>query len=177
MKSHRCGRVWLLVITVVLASTSSFALGALFGRRGIDIMPQAAQDTFMAAYPDMRVKDVKEVRRIARLYEVTVMTPQGEREVTLTSDGVLLDVEYLVDPKRAPAAVQDAIGRVTGDSKLEELELVEIHAEFVPMALDSPRVEYEAEFVKDKAERLVRLSESGEVVRGITESEPDHAAE
>lgn len=135
-------------------------------------LPTDVRRTIEAMFPDGKIEEVGLERQVVQFYEVSVIVDGRKSELTLTSDGTVLEIEKRIDTDSAPKAVRDKIVQLAQDGALKEVEQVEVHARLQAVPLKEPQIIYEAEFRMATGERGVRLSQNGESVD--VDDENDH---
>ena len=125
-------------------------------------LTQVMEQSIRKVFPNARIEEVEQEKRIVTLIEVTVVEDGQEHEVTLTQDGTILSIGQGIDPDELPATVRDAILGVTGTVVIHEAERIKVLAELRAVAIKQPRTEYEAEFQTQGREKgEVTVSEDG----------------
>jgi hypothetical protein len=150
-----------LAVTAIVAGAW---VGASVAAQRHGALPDAARTAVADMFPGGRIVEIESERRVIHLYEVSVRVDGAERELLLTGDGRVLEVEHEIDPRTAPEPVKNTLKRLSRSARLAEVEKIEVHGELRVVALDQPRVEYEAEFRVRGREQEVRLSEAGKVL-------------
>ena len=128
-----------------------------------------------AEFPQAAVGEMeKETEGGVVVYEVELVQDGKEIEVTVTSGGVIMEVEREIAQAELPPAVAAAIAKAAGGAKIEEIEREEIRAvvrDGKVVKLDKPKIVYEAEFRKAGREVEVEVAADGTILK--TESEDD----
>ncbi|GMV98139.1 MAG: hypothetical protein HRF43_01390 [Phycisphaerae bacterium] len=111
--------------------------------------PQAAA-AVKSAFPGTRiVKSSTESDGGMTLYEATLTGDGKDRDVLLSADGSILEVETQITMADLPEAAAEAIRRIVGDGKITVLEKVEVKGKVESgkvVALDPPTVFYEVKY-------------------------------
>lgn len=158
----------------MLAVTCLLLLGFMTGCA--TSLPRAAADAVKAAFPQASIEEVGLDKEDGiDLYEVELRQNGEETEVTVSPDGVIVEVETEVFLKDLPKAVADAITKAAAGAKVEEIKREETRAVVRAgklVKLDQPRITYEAEFRKDGKELQIELAPDGTILK--TESEDDN---
>ena len=157
----------------MLAVTCLFLLGLTTGCA--TSLPRAAADAVKAAFPQASIEEVALDKEDGiELYEVELRQNGEETEVTVSPDGVIVEVETEVSLKDLPKAVADAIAKAAGGAKVEEVTREETRAVVRAgklVKLDQPKITYEAEFRRDGKEVEIELAPDGTIL--TTEGEDD----
>lgn len=153
-----CGGMWLSTLWAVPDGAHSLSPPASVSVA----LPDAARQAVAELYPDTSVTEVTLERRILQFYEVTVVRDGHEHGVTVTANGAIIELEQRIDPAAAPDAVRHRLNTLAANGKLEEIERVEVRAEFAPALLAEPRIEYEADYRVNGSPREVRLTATGQ---------------
>ncbi len=122
-----------------------------------------AREVVATMFPDGRITEVKAERRIVELVEVAVIVDGVEKEILLTTTGEVLEFEQEVSLQDLPAAAREAIEEIGRKRKIEEIERRETFCELKWVPLESPRVDYTAEFRMRGKDKEVTVSGTGQV--------------
>ena len=160
MDSKRTRRHTILMCTVALVVSGAI----LAARRDSNQIPETVRKAITALFPSGRVIGVETERHIIRLLEVSVLIDGREKEVTLTEDGIVVEVEEEIDADAIPDSVMQSLRELSQKGELTELERKQIYAQFQWVRLKSPRTEYEAEFHGKGRKHEVSLGEDGKIV-------------
>jgi len=174
----RAPRRWKLLFgCVVLAGLMVVCFGAAQADReeGKAVaLPAAAAQAINRAFPGATIDEVEiEYEGGVKLYEVELEQGGAELEVTVSPDGIIVEVETEVEAEGLPRAVADAIARATAGATIVELEKEEVHAVFKLVKLETPEVTYGAEFVKDGTRREIEVAADGTVIEEEADEEDE----
>lgn len=138
-------------------------------------LPPAAADAIKAAFPQARMVEFEQDSEGGlAAYEVELDQDGKEVEVTVSRDGVILEVETEIARSELPKAVADALAKAAGDAKVEEIVREETRAvvrDGKVVKLDEPTITYEAELRKDGQETEVEFAADGTVLETDDEDE------
>ena len=161
------------VVTGLLGATLLLSLALATGCA--PGLPPAAADAVKAAFPQASIVEVEQENEDGvTLYEVELRQDGKEVEISVSADGVIVEVETQIAEAELPKAVARTIAKVAGDAKVEEIQREETRAvvrDGKLVKLDEPRITYEAEFRKDGRETEVEIAGDGTVLK--TETEDD----
>ena len=139
-------------------------------------VPAAVMKVIKDAYPKCTV-DGQEVLKVAPLtiYYIEVETMgEPEREVGVTSDGTIVEIETVVDLKGIPAAAAKAIEKAADGLKITEVAKVEVRSELKKdgetwklVKLEKPMTVYGADLAKPGLKGEIRVAEDGTVVKPL----------
>jgi uncharacterized membrane protein YkoI len=174
LKTRRCEMTRAFrIMTGLLGATLLLSLGLAAGCA--PSLPPAAADAVKAAFPQARIVEVEQEKEDGvTVYEVELRQDGKEVEITVSPDGVIVEVETQIPEAELPKAVAQTIAKVAGGAKVEEIEREETRAvvrDGKVVKLDEPRITYEAEFRKDGRETEVEIAADGSVLK--TEAEDD----
>ena len=161
----------------LLAVALLFSLGMTAGcaAEKHPILSSAAVESIKAAFPNATIGEVEAEKEDGLdLLEVELTLDGKEIEVTVSPDGVIVEVETEVAMKDLPKAVADAIAKAAAGAKVEEIEREETRAvvrDGKLVKLDQPKITYEAEFLKDGKEVEVEVAADGTILSTETEDE------
>ena len=137
-------------------------------------LPSPARAAVAAAFPGAVVTKVEEEHEYGlSLYEAELKADGKELEVTVSPDGIIVEVEMSVKAADLPEAVAAAIAGVAKGARILEYEKEEVRAVPKLTALDEPEVIYEAKFVKDGKQYEVEVAADGTVIEVEEEEEDD----
>ena len=89
----------------------------------------AAEESIKATFPNATIREVEAERKGGvDLYEVELTLSGKECEVTVSPDGVIVEIETEVAMKDLPRAVADAIAKAAAGAKVDEIEREETRA-------------------------------------------------
>jgi len=176
----------LLLAGAVRAAEEVAAGGKAEGKEEAKVeLPAAATEAIKAAFPNAKVEEVEmEEEEGVTLYEVELEQGEVEMEVEVAADGTLVEIETEIAQKNVPEAVLQAIQAAAADSKIEEVEKVEIRAEIKKaeagkpaqlVKLETAKVVYEAELKKDGKEGEITVASDGKVVEPLEWEEKEKA--
>ncbi len=127
-----------------------------------------------AAFPGGEVDEVEaEYEGGVKLYEVELELDGRELEITVSPDGIIVEVETELAEGDVPELVAATIARVAGGATAVEVEREETRTDAKLAKLQKPRVIYEVEFVKDGKKREVEIAADGAVIGEEEENEDD----
>lgn len=173
MKKVRQTTAGMLAVTLIL----SLGLSAGCVAKKHPILPAAVVDSLEAAFPKATIGEVElEKEGGLYLYEVELTQNGQETEVTVSPEGVIVEVEAELAMKDLPKAVADAITKAAGGAKIEEIEREEIRAvvrDGKLVKLEKPTITYEAEFRKGDKEIEIHLAPDGKILKAETEEDDD----
>ena len=128
-------------------------------------LPEAVQQSLQEMFPDARIHEVEYQRKIVRLYEIEVIDDGEENTLIVSRDGTVMSVEHEISPNELPAEALIAIQKLSGSTRIEEAERIQVLRELGTLTLEDPRIEYEATFVKNGKEHDVVVSEDGTILK------------
>jgi len=157
---------WMLGFVLVGALACVWAGGARADRREGErteaekaLLPKPAASALRKAFPRALFRGVEfEHVEAPRLYEVQLARGGRDLEVTVSADGVIVEVETQVAKDELPAAVARTIGAAAGGAELDELEKAETRAVLKFVELKQPQVAYSAEFRKEDMKQEIEVS-------------------
>jgi len=164
---------WMLGFVLVGALACVWAGGARADRREGErteaekaLLPKPAASALRKAFPRALFRGVEfEHVEAPRLYEVQLARGGRDLEVTVSADGVIVEVETQVAKDELPAAVARTIGAAAGGAELDELEKAETRAVLKFVELKQPQVAYSAEFRKEDMKQEIEVSPEGKILK------------
>ncbi len=157
-----------------IAGTMLLVIGIGVGARASEL-PDKAQAALEKAFPGVQVRDVEREKEFGARYYGAEITVNGRRlEVEVSPDGVIGEVESVVDGKDVPAAIQEAIARQLKDKTIVKVERHERRASaksgsWVP--LSSPVIFYDVKYKDGSRRKSLILDESGKSARNLDHDE------
>ena len=149
-------------------------------------LPEAAQKALLEAFPKAKIEEVEqEDEHGIQVFEVELERGKEEFEVSVSADGLILEIETEVQLKDLPEAVAKAMQEAATGAAIAEIEKEEIRAEVVKddqgepriLTLETPRVVYEAELRKDDQVGEIEVAADGKVLEPLkwkTRTETKH---
>ena len=135
----------------------------------------AAADAVKAAFPQGKILEVEQDSEGGlAVYEVELDQDGKEVEVTVSPDGVILEVETEIPRAELPKAVADALAKAAEGAEVEEIVREETRAvvrDGKVVKLDEPKITYESELRKDGRETEIEFAADGTVLE--TDDEDD----
>lgn len=166
---------WKTISFMVLIGVT-VCIAAYAGRheRGKNSLPAAVKTAIQALYPEAVIEEVEVEREGLKLYEVELEQDNGQEvEVTVSSDGTIVEVETEVAMGSIPQVVAEAIAQVSEGAKIKEIEKEVTYAVVRLVNLDTPRITYEAELIKDGKKSEIKVAADGTVLELKTENDDD----
>ena len=142
---------------------------------GPPALSKKATKAIKKAFPQAKIVQVEPERKSVVLYEVELTRDGGEVEVLVTSDGQIVAAESEIGKDDLPAAVAAAVAKHAGDAEIKEIEKAEIRAALQFVALETPQVVYEVEFLRDGREVELKIDADGKILGKEVEDEEDDA--
>jgi len=138
-------------------------------------LPDAVKAAISSLYPQAKIEEVKVEKEELKLYEVELDQNGVELKVTLSPDGMLVEVETEVATKDLPDVVAAAITKAAGGAEVKKVEKEIAHAVVKLVKLDKPETTYEAKVVKDGKKSEIKLAADGTVLKqSKCEKHKDH---
>ncbi|MHC4982977.1 MAG: PepSY-like domain-containing protein [Planctomycetota bacterium] len=137
-------------------------------------LPKAVADAAKKAFPDAKIRKAGVEPESVMVYEVSFTENGTKREIAVTDDGTILEVETVVERKDLPEPVARALAKAAGDGKVRVIEKIEYLAEIKVVKLKKPKIAYEVKFRKDGRMREVKWDSKGKV---LTREEDEEAEE
>jgi len=160
-------------VLVFAAWHVALAEGQKASKRKRLVLPAAAAAAVKKAFPKASIEEVEREEVSLALYEVEIEQGDSEAEITVTSDGQIVEVEKEVAASALPKAVAMTLKKLAGGAKVEEIERVEVHAVLKLVKLAKVKVVYEAEFVRDGKEVEVRIGADGKLLATVIDDDED----
>lgn len=128
-------------------------------------LPAAVKAAIEKAYPGAEIEEAEVEEEGLKLYEVELEQASGQEvEVTVAPDGTIVEVETEVAVENLPQAVAKAITQAGGGAKIKEAGKEVTYAVVRLVKLDTPRITYEAELIKDGKTSEIEVAEDGTVL-------------
>lgn len=172
MKSKSIIAIVLMVLGVMVLATWQGA-DAARGRR--PALSKEATAAIEKAFPQAKIVQVEPERKGVVVYEVELIRDGEEVEVLVTSDGQIVAVESEIGKDDLPAAVAAAVAKHVGDAEIKEIEKEEIRATLQFVALETPQIVYEVEFLHEGREVELKIDGDGKILSREVEDEEDDA--
>jgi len=145
-------------------------------------LPPKAAKAIRDAFPNGRIKDVEPEREHGvKLYEVELAEKGREVEVTVSPDGIIVEVEVAVPVKDLPEAVMKTVRMHSKGGRITEAEKVKARAVVKAgklVRLPKARVFFEVEIVKNGRELEMNVLPDGKLLgapkRDDDDDDDDH---
>lgn len=139
--------VQILHATVIgLVVVLSVTVTSIARSKQLEELPDVLERSIRSHFPNAQIQEFEHHRRIIQFVEVTVVDHDQEYDLTLSPDGSVLFIENEIAPGQLPNAVHDALQQMMGSVSIDEAEQMVVHADFQPVPLTHPRIQYEVEF-------------------------------
>jgi len=177
-------RHWALMGIVVLGLIFAVALPAWAEDKPQDTdkkveLTKAAANAINAAFPGATIEKVKlEDEDGVKVFEAELKVKDAEIEVTVSQDGVIVEVETEITVEALPKVVADALAKAADGGKIEEVTKEEERATVKDgklVKLDTPTIKYSAEIVKGDKKMKVEIAADGKVLECEKKSDKEDA--
>ena len=121
----------------------------------------AIQKAIQKAFPGAHIEEIGYDRRIATLLDVTVLVDGEPRDITISPDGLILEIGQATEVGSTPPAVRTSLAKLISKGAIEEVERRQIVAELKPVPLKKPRIVYEFDYRAGGQLRELVLDEQG----------------
>jgi uncharacterized membrane protein YkoI len=120
------------------------------------------------AFPKATVERVKvEEEEDVTLYEVVLKEDAAEKEVEVTADGMIVNIESVVAAKDLPKVIADAAAKAAPGAQVQKAEKVETHAAAHLVMLSAPKVSYEVELTAKGQKGTIEVAGDGTVLEPL----------
>ena len=127
-----------------------------------------AEKAIKKAFPKATIERVKaEEDEGVTLYEAVIREDAAEKEVEVSADGMIVNVETLLAAKDLPAVVADAIAKTAAGAQVQKAEKVETHAAARLVMLNAPEVSYEVELAANTQKGTIEVAADGTVIEPL----------
>lgn len=156
-----------------------FCVVASFSRAKAAELPEAARKAIQAAFPDATMLAVEKEKEFGAVYyEVEIRDDGKRKEVEVSPDGIIGEIEYVLDAKDLPTDTREAIERHLKGGTIRRIEHHERRGtarsgEWV--ALETPVVFYDVKYRKGNKRRSRLFDSAGKPTRDP--DDPDEQAE
>ena len=124
-------------------------------------VPAAVRTVFQKAYPKATIQGcAKEVEDDKTAYEISSTEGKTKRDVLYYGDGTLIVVEEAIDAAELPKEVQQALGKVLEDHKIELVEKLK-RDEIVTYEIKSKHSDVALEIVFDGNGKVLKIAAAG----------------
>ena len=141
----------LLVLVVSLVSLDIYAEKEHESKK-VEL-PVAVKVTVQAQFPQAEIEDVKMDNEGIMLYEVEVIQGEAEYELSIASDGTIVEQEEEIDYESLPEAVKQAIG----SGEVEEVTKEVTYWVVTLQKLETPKVTYGVEVKQGDKEMEIEI--------------------
>ena len=126
-----------------------------------DEVPIAVRTAFQKAYPKATTQGcAQEVEVDKTAYEISSTEGKTKRDVLYYPDGTLIVVEEAIDAADLPSAVQQALGEVLEDHKIELVEKLR-RDDVVTYEIKSKHADVAMEIVFDGSGKVLKIAGAG----------------
>ena len=126
-----------------------------------DDVPIAVRTAFQKAYPKATTQGcAQEVEVDKTAYEISSTEGKTKRDVLYYADGTLIVIEEAIDAADLPSAVQQAVGEVLEDHKIELVEKLR-RDDVVTYEIKSKHADVAMEIVFDGSGKVLKIAGAG----------------
>ena len=162
----RMSRRALSTASLLLAALTLLGIAALTCRAADDRargrLPEAAAEAIRNAFPDAVIEDVEREREGGVMLYVVALTEEGEEsEVEVTADGIICEIESVVNVADVPPAAAARIAKRTAGGKISSIERHERRGMIragKAFSLADPKVAYEVRFTLGRSKRRITVA-------------------
>jgi hypothetical protein len=128
---------------------------------GCDDVPTAVRTAFQKEYPKATTQEcAKEIEDDKTAYEISSTEGETRRDVLYYEDGTLIVVEEAIDAADLPKEVQQALGEVLEDHKIELVEKLR-RDDIVTYEIKSKHADVALEIVFDGNGKVLKVAAAG----------------
>lgn len=135
------------------------------------VLARIEKDFPKAAIIKAGMEDEDEYR--VKVYEVKFTHNGKEREIMVSSDGTVVELETVVPENELPEAVRNALAKAAEGGKIQKIEKTEVLAVVKLVELKTPDLSYEAQILKDGKHLEIKFAPNGKVVETEEEADDD----
>lgn len=165
-------KYWKLVI---VAAVSVIVLGVAANADKLKdvLLPDAVKAAIDAKYPKAVIEESKEEKEGLTVYEVEFEQNEQETELTISPDGTIMEKEAEVAMSDLPEAIKAAITKAAEGGEVKEVKEEVTYWVVTLTKLETPKVTYRAEVIKDGKESDVKIASDGKLLCKKVEDDKD----
>ncbi len=163
----------LKLIAIVAVVGAIVCVATYAGKQEKDPLPSAVRAAINELYPDAVIEEAKLEEEAVKVYGVELKQAGQEFEVTLALDGTIMEVESELAVSDLPAAVKAAVIQASAGAEIEQVKEEVTYWVVTLRKLETPKVTYEAELIKDGQEVEIELAVDGTILKQEVEDEDD----
>jgi len=159
MKTRCLKSVGVVVLIVVMVCVVTYA-----DKHKKAVLPAVVKTAIETLYPQAVIGKAKVEEEGLKVYEVELKQDGQEFDVTVAADGTIVGIESELAVEDIPAAVAEALAKVTNGAKITEVDEDVTYAVVTLTKLNEPQVSYEAEVTIDGKKCEVEVAADGTVL-------------